>query len=111
MIWTQNHGQAPGGTLVASDVKISGLSWDLYTSNPRQRLHRVRAERRPRVSARYKLDLTAFFDYLIQGGHVSSTSTLSQIGYGIEVVSTGGGTVRYNVTNFQVSPTHPAIEG
>ena len=42
---------------------------------------------------------------------MASASTLSQIDYGVEVVSTGGGTVRYNVTNFQVSPTHPAIEG
>jgi hypothetical protein len=109
MIWTQNHGQTPGGSLVASDVKISGLSWDLYASSGNGYIAFVPSDGRTYPAG--TLDLTGFFNYLIKGGHVSSTSTLSQIGYGIEVVSTGGGTVRYNVTNFQVSPTHPAIEG
>lgn len=109
MIWTQNHGQTPGGSLVASDITISGHSWDLYASSGNGYIAFV-----PSNGAAYPsgtLDLTAFFNYLEQNGHVASTSTLSQIDYGIEVVSTGGGTVTYNVTNFRVSPTHPAIEG
>ena len=109
MIWTQNHGQTPGGSLLASDIKISGLSWDLYASSDNSYIAFVPSDGRAYPSG--TLDLTAFFNYLIHGGQVASTSTLSQIDYGVEVVSTGGGTVRYNVTNFQVSPTHPAIEG
>jgi hypothetical protein len=109
MIWTQNHGQTPGGSLVASDITISGLSWDLYASSDNSYIAFVPSQGRAYPSG--TLDLTAFFNYLIQHGRVLSTSTLSQIDYGIEVVSTGGGTVRYDVTNFRVSPTHPAIEG
>jgi Glycosyl hydrolase family 12 len=109
MIWTQNHGQTPGGSLIASDIRVSGLAWDLYASSDNSYIAFV-----PANGAAYPsgtLDLTAFFDYLITNGNVVSTSTLSQIDYGIEVVSTGGGTVRYDVTNFRVTPTHPAIEG
>jgi hypothetical protein len=109
MIWTQNHGQTPGGSLIASDIKISGRSWDLWASSDNSYIAFVPSDGRAYPSG--TLDLTAFFNYLIQQGRVLSTSTLSQIDYGIEVVSTGGGTVRYNVTNFWVHPTHPAIEG
>lgn len=109
MIWTQNHGQTPGGSLVASDITVSGRDWDLYASADNSYIAFV-----PGHGAAYPsgtLDLTSFFSYLIGHGQVAATSTLSQVDYGIEVVSTGGGTVRYNVTNFQVTPTHPAIEG
>jgi hypothetical protein len=109
MIWTQNHGQTPGGSLVVSDIMISGRSWDLWASSDNSYIAFVPSEGRAYPSG--TLDLTAFFDYLIKHGQVASTSTLSQIDYGIEVVSTGGSTVRYNVTNFRVTPTHPAIEG
>jgi hypothetical protein len=109
MIWTQNHGQTPGGSLITSDIRVSGLTWDLYASSDNSYIAFVPAN--GAAYPRGTLDLTAFFDYLIKGGHVVSTSTLSQIDYGVEVVSTGGGTVRYNVTQFRVTPTHPAIEG
>jgi hypothetical protein len=101
--------QTPGGSLVASDITVSGRSWDLYASSGNGYIAFVPGNGRAYPAG--TLDLTAFFDYLIKNGQVASTSTLSQIDYGIEVVSTGGGTVRYNVTNFWVHPTHPAIEG
>jgi hypothetical protein len=109
MIWTANHGQTPGGSLVASYIRISGRRWDLWASSDNSYIAFVPSHGRAYPSG--TLDLTSFFDYLIQHGRVASTSTLSQIDYGIEVVSTGGHTVRYNVTNFWIHPTHPAIEG
>ncbi len=109
MIWTDNHGQTPGGSLVASNVEISGRRWDVWARSGNSYVAFVPSGGRAYPSG--TLTLTDFFHYLIHGGELASTSTLGQICYGIEVVSTGGGTVRYDVTNFRVTPAHRAIEG
>lgn len=108
MIWTDNHGQRPSGSVVASNVMLSGLSWDLWATSNNSYVAFTPSNGQAYPSG--TLNLTEFFNYLIQQGRLWSTSTLGQIDYGIEVVSTGGGTVRYNVTDFHLSPPHPAVE-
>jgi hypothetical protein len=101
MIWTQNHGQTPGGSLVASDITVSGLTWDLYASSDNSYIAFV-----PANGAAYSsgtLNLLAMFDYLMQNGNIASTSTLTQIDYGVEVCNTGGAEGQFNVTNFSIS--------
>lgn len=101
MIWTQNHGQTPGGSLLASDVTISGLSWNLYASSDNSYIAFV-----PANGAAYSsgtLSLLAFFDYLMQNGNIASTSTLTQIDYGVEICNTGGTQGQFNITNFSIS--------
>jgi Putative Ig domain len=101
MIWTQNHGQTPGGSLVASDITVSGLTWDLYASSDNSYIAFV-----PANGAAYSsgtLNLLAMFDYLMQNGNIASTSTLTQIDYGVEVCNTGGAEGQFNITGFSIS--------
>lgn len=101
MIWTQNHGQTPGGSLVASSVTVSGLTWDLWASSDNSYIAFV-----PSGGAAYPsgtLDLKAFFSYLMSAGHIATTSTLSQIDYGVEICNTNGVTATFPVTDFSVS--------
>jgi len=101
MIWTQNHGQTPGGSLLASNITISGLSWNLYASADNSYIAFV-----PTNGAAYSsgtLSLLAFFDYLMQNGNIASTSTLTQIDYGVEICNTGGTQGQFNITNFSIS--------
>ena len=101
MIWTQNHGQTPGGSLVASNITVSGLSWDLYASSDNSYIAFVPVNGGAYPSG--TLDLMAFFKYLMSSGHIPTASTLGQIDYGAEVCNTGGTTATYNVTNFSIS--------
>jgi hypothetical protein len=110
MIWTQAKVQSPVGYApeVASNVTLSGRTWDLYAMPSNSYLAFVPANGQSYPSG--TLDLTAFFNYLIRQGHIQGNSTLGAIDYGIEVVSTGGGTTRFDVTNFSVNPPHRAVE-
>lgn len=101
MIWTQNHGQTPGGSLAASSITVSGLTWDLWTSSDNSYIAFV-----PSGGAAYPsgtLDLKAFFTYLMNSGHIATTSTLSQIDYGVEICNTNGVSATFPVTNFSIS--------
>lgn len=101
MIWTENRGQTPAGTKVASNVPLSGRTWDLWASSSNSYLAFVPTNGQSYPSG--TLNLKAFFDYLIRQGRLSSTSTLGQIDYGVEVVSTDGQTARFNCTNFSLN--------
>jgi hypothetical protein len=101
MIWTDNHGQTPGGSLVASDVTISGLTWDVYSSSDNSYTAFV-----PTDGAAYSsgtLNLLAFFNYLMGTGQIATTSTLTQIDYGVEICNTDGAQGQFNFTNFSIS--------
>jgi hypothetical protein len=102
MIWTENHGQRPAGAVVASSVSISGRKWDVWATSSNLYVAFVPPHGRSYPSG--ALDLKEFFNYLIQHGQLSSASTLGQIGYGVEVVSTGGGNARFNCTDFSLRP-------
>jgi len=101
MIWTQNHGQTPGGSLVASNITVSGMSWNLYASSDHSYIAFV-----PANGAAYPsgtLDLTAMFNYLMQNDYVATTSTLTQVDYGVEVCNTDGAEGQFNFTNFSIT--------
>jgi hypothetical protein len=101
MIWTQNHGQTPGGSLVASDITVSGLTWDLYASSDNSYIAFV-----PSSGGAYPsgtLNLSDFFNYLMQNGNIATTSTLTQVDYGVEVCNTDGVQGQFNFTNFSIS--------
>jgi hypothetical protein len=101
MIWTQNHGQTPGGSLVASDVTVDGLTWDVYASSDNSYIAFV-----PYNGASYPsgaFSLLDFFNYLMGTGQIATTSTLTQIDYGVEICNTDGVQGQFNFTNFSIS--------
>lgn len=77
----------------------------------------------PKAVTSGTLDLKAFLRYLMDHKRLPAGSTLGQIDYGVEIVSTGGAKKRFDFTDFSVgttkgasssaattpaTPTHPA---
>ncbi len=99
MIWTENHNQTPAGSRVASGVVLSGVTWDVWATGDNHYLAFV--PKSPMASG--SLDLKAMIDYLVSKGRVPANSTLGQVCFGIEVVSTDGKPATFRVTDFSVT--------
>jgi hypothetical protein len=100
MIWTDNSNQVPAGSKVAQ-VTLSGHTWDVWSANSNHYLAFVPVNGEKITSGTF--DLKGFFSYLMGAGRLSSTSTLGQVCYGVEVVSTNGSPERWDFTDFDVS--------
>jgi hypothetical protein len=100
MIWTDVNGQNPPTDV--SDLHISGRNWDLWATSDNSYIRFVPPGGRAYPSG--KLDLKAFFDYLIRAGRIPATAKLTSIEYGVEIVSTGGQKVRFSFSHFSVRP-------
>ncbi len=99
MIWTENYHQTPSGDRVAAGLRFSGMTWDLYATDDNEYLAFIPS----RPLTKGTLNLRAFLDYLVKHGHVPANSTLGQICFGVEVVSTGGKPATFHVTDFSVT--------
>ena len=101
MIWTDNHKQVPAGSRFASDVSLSGKTWDVYATSGNGYIAFV-----PSNGARYTsgtLDLKAMLSYLVAHGRMAASSTVDQVCYGVEIVDTGGSPATWNFTNFSIT--------
>jgi hypothetical protein len=98
MIWTENQNQRPAGSRIGT-VTVDGRSWDFWATGSNGILTFVAPQTLPSGS----LDLKAFLDYLTNQGRVPATSTLGQICFGVEVVSTGGSPARFDFTDFSIT--------
>jgi hypothetical protein len=99
MIWTANHNQRPAGNVVASGVVFSGITWDVWATGNNSYLAFV--PKSPLASG--SLDLKAMIDYLVANGRVPANSTLGQVCFGVEVVSTDGRPATFRFTDFSVT--------
>jgi len=100
MIWTDNYRQVPAGTKVAQTT-ISGVTWDVWAASSNHYLAFVPASSGVVRSGTF--DLKAFLTYLMSSGRLSTTSTLGQVDYGVEVVSTDGRPTTFAFTDFALS--------
>ncbi|HEX6445885.1 MAG TPA: hypothetical protein VF053_12410 [Streptosporangiales bacterium] len=103
MIWTQNSGQRPAGSKHGT-VSVSGHDWDLWASSDNKYVAFVA----PKAVKSGTLDLKAFMKYLMDHGRLSTGSTLGQVDYGVEIVSTGGSKQRFDFTDFSVGTSRTA---
>ena len=97
MIWTDNQGQTPAGSQVGS-VTFDGQSYSVWqeVGGP------VTFVSDTNVTGG-DLNLLQFFQWLISQGYEPSTSTLSQVAYGAEIVSTNATPETFGFSNFSVS--------
>jgi len=96
MIWTNNFGQRPSGSLVAT-VTLDGRSFHVYRAGTY--IAFVAAVN----STSGTLNMLPFFDYAIARAWMPATSVLDQIGYGVELVSTNGTPQTFTFNNFSVT--------
>jgi hypothetical protein len=99
MIWTDNNRQTPGGDRVAAGLSFSGMTWELYATDDNEYLAFIPS----RPLTKGTVNLKAFLDYLVKKGRVPANSTLGQICFGVEVVSTDGKPATFRFTDFSVT--------
>jgi hypothetical protein len=98
MIWTDNYHQVPSGSKVGS-VSISGITWDAWATGSNEYLAFV-----PRTTlSKGSLDLKAMIDWFVARGRIPAGSTLGQICFGVEIVSTVGKPATFQFTNFSIT--------
>jgi glycosyl hydrolase family 12 len=112
MVWTENHNQRPAGNVVASGLSFGGYTWDLWATSgngylafaaPADGTSAQPGWPSNQVRATGQLDLLAMLRYLQSTGRVSSTSTLGQVCFGVEVVDTGSAPATWHLTDFAIT--------
>ena len=96
MIWTQNNGQTPSGS-VQGTVTLDGRSWTVWKSGSY-----IAFVANSNFTAG-TVNLLAFFQYVIGQGWIPADSTLSQVCYGAELVSTDNVPETFTFSNYSVS--------
>jgi len=96
MIWNDNHGQVPSGSNVAN-ASFGGRSYRVWQSG-----HYIAFVAATNFTSG-TMDLLAFFRWIINAGWMPASSTLGQIDYGAELVSTNGTPATFSFTNFSIT--------
>lgn len=98
MIWTENFKQVPAGDRVAR-VSLGGRTYNVWKTSDNHYIALV-----PTVVMKSgSIDLLAVFKWLMSKGWLSASSTLGQIDYGVEIVSTDGKNATFSFTDFSIS--------
>jgi hypothetical protein len=98
MIWTENYKQVPAGSKVTT-VSFGGVSYAVWKSSDNSYIAFVPSK----VMTSGSLDLLQMLTWLMSKGWLPNDSTMGQICFGIEVVSTDGAEATFSVTDFSVS--------
>jgi hypothetical protein len=96
MIWTDNHGQTPGGSKQTT-VTLDGRSYSVWRTGTY-----IAFEAGSNFSSG-TVNLLDFFKWLMSHGWVASNATLGQVDYGAELVSTNGVPATFSVSDFSVN--------
>jgi Glycosyl hydrolase family 12 len=99
MIWTDNHRQVPAGRVVKRGLEFSGRTWKLWAS----RDHHYLAFVPDKPLGHGRIALKKQFSYLVSHGYLSRGSTLGQVCFGYEIVSTKGTAQRFKIDRFSVT--------
>jgi hypothetical protein len=99
MVWTDNYRQVPSGSVIAKGLSFGGHTWKVYATHDNSYIAFVPSKRLTSGT----LHLRSMLGWLASHGRVSSSSTLGQICYGFEIVSTGGNRATFKVDNFSVT--------
>jgi hypothetical protein len=99
MIWTDNQAQRPAGSVVATGLAFGGQTWTLWATGDNHILSFVPGT----DMAAGTVNIRAMLDYLISHGRVPANSTLGQIDYGVEIVSTNGAPGTFRFTSFSLT--------
>jgi Glycosyl hydrolase family 12 len=96
MIWTENHGQVPAGNQVET-VTLDGRSWAVWKGS--SYIAFVAGSNFTSGT----MNLLTFFQWIMGQGWIPGNSTLGQVDYGVELVSTNGVPATFSFSNFSVS--------
>jgi len=98
MIWNENYNQVPTGSQVATTT-LGGRTYDVWKTSNNDYIAFVPTA----VFTSGTVDLLEFFTWAMAQGWVASDSTLSQIDFGVEIVSTDGADATFQFTDFSIT--------
>jgi hypothetical protein len=96
MVWTENFHQVPTGS-VQGTVTLGGRTYTAWRQGSYIALV---------ATANFSsgtVNLLQIFDWIMTKGWIPSSSTLGQVDYGAEIVSTGGSPATFSFTDFSIS--------
>jgi hypothetical protein len=96
MIWNDNHHQSPAGS-VQGTVTFDGRSYTVWRTGTYIAFV---------ANANFTsgtMNLLEFFKWLMSKGWIPGSSTLGQVCYGVELVSTNGAPATFSFSNFSVT--------
>ncbi|HXB11593.1 MAG TPA: hypothetical protein VNZ45_06385, partial [Bacteroidia bacterium] len=96
MLWNDNFGQTPSGSIVAT-FSDGGQTYNVWKSGSY-----IAFVDKTNVTSG-TINILDFYNYVIKQGWIPSTSTIGQIDYGMELVSTNGTNQTFKVTNFSLT--------
>lgn len=96
MIWNENHGQVPGGSVMGT-VTFDGRNYTVWRSGSY-----IAFVANTNFSSG-TVNLLDFFKYLMAKGWIPSNTTMGQVDYGVELVSTNNAPATFSFTNFSVN--------
>lgn len=97
MIWTENHGQVPSGS-VQGTASIGGRSYTVWKTTGNYIAFVANSN-----FTSGTMNLLAFFQWIIAKGWIPASSTLGQVDYGVELVSTNGVPATFTFSDFSVT--------
>jgi hypothetical protein len=98
MIWTENFNQVPGGSQ-ATTVTLGGRTYDVFKTSNNAYIAFVPTV----VFTSGTVDLLEIFNWTMSQGWLPSNSTLGQIDFGVEIVSTNGADATFKFTDFSIT--------
>jgi len=99
MIWTDNFHQVPSGRVVKRGLEFSHRTWKLWASSDHHYLAYV--PNKPLRSG--TIAIKKRLSYLTGHGFMRKGSTVGQVCFGYEVVSTGGSFHRFKIDQFSIT--------
>jgi hypothetical protein len=97
MIWNDNNKQTPGGSKQAS-VSFDGRTYDVYKGGSDYVAFVDMAN-----TTSGTINILSFYNYIISKNWIPATSTIGQIDYGVELVSTNNVSAKFEVNNFSLT--------
>jgi hypothetical protein len=98
MIWTENFKQVPAGSRVAT-ATFGGRTYDVWKTSDNHYIAFVPTV----VFTSGTVDILQIFTWTMSQGWLPSNSTLGQIDFGVEIVSTNGVNATFEVTDFSIT--------
>lgn len=98
MIWTENHGQRPKGSIVEA-ATFAGRTYDVWRGADN---HYIAFVSRVQQSSG-TMPLLDIIHWGQGRGWINADATIRQIGFGVEIVDTNDAVTRFAVTDFAVT--------
>jgi hypothetical protein len=98
MIWTENFNQVPAGTKVAT-ANLGGRTYNVWKTSTNHYIAFVPTT----AFTSGTIDLLEIMKWTTAQGWFPANSTLGQIGFGVEIVDTGGSNATFYFTDFSIT--------